>query len=340
MKNKKTAAGLLLALILTLTAPGAAAARAGDLLIPVGQAVGIELACRGVVVTGFAEVQTDRGGVCPAKAAGLLPGDVILKVDGEGVADGEAFLDRAARFDGGSVTLRIRRNSRETDVAVTPEENREGVWQLGLWLRDSVHGIGTVTFYAPATGEYGALGHGVSLPEGEGLMDIAGGSIFAAAVVDVAAGRKGEPGELRGAADAEAPLGRVTLNTARGIFGTADAPLGDRAAVPVAADSEIRPGQAVILATVDDGGPREFAAEILRVELFAGQSRQLTIAVTDPALLGATGGIVQGMSGSPILQNGKLVGAVTHVLLSDPTKGYGITMENMLSGLGRGGLAA
>ena len=121
--------------------------------------------------------------------------------------------------------------------------------------------------------------------------------------------------------------------------GTADAPLGGMPAVPVAADSEIRPGKARILTTVDGGGPREYDAEILRVDLFAGQSRQLTIAITDPELLTATGGIVQGMSGSPILQDGKLVGAVTHVLLSDPSKGYGISMENMLAGIWGGSAA-
>ena len=340
MKNTKIIAGLLLALALTGPASPAAAARPGDLLVPVGQTVGIELDCRGVVVTGFADVQTASGSVCPARTAGILPGDVILGVDGQTVADGAAFLDRAERFGAESVTLRIRRNARETEVTVTPRENRDGAWQLGLWLRDSVHGIGTVTFYDPDTGAYGALGHGVSLPESQELMDIAGGSIFSASVVDVAAGRKGEPGELHGTADGEAVLGRVEQNTPRGIFGTADVPLGELPAVPVAADSEIRPGKARILATVDGGGPREFDAEILRVDLFAGQSRQLSIAVTDPELLTATGGIVQGMSGAPILQNGKLVGAVTHVLLNDPSKGYGISMENMLAGIWGGSAAA
>ena len=331
MKNTKIIAGLLLALTMTGPTTGAAA-RAGDMLVPVGQTVGIELECRGVVVTGFADVQTPSGSVCPARSAGVRPGDVILGVDGETVENGAAFLDRAESFGAESVTLRIRRNARETEVAVTPRENLDGAWQLGLWLRDSVHGIGTVTFYDPNTGEYGALGHGVSLPESEELVDIAGGGIFSASVVDVAAGRKGEPGELHGTADGETPLGSVERNTPRGIFGSADAPLGALPAVPVAADSEIRPGRARILATVDGAGPREFDAEILRVDLFAGQSRQLTIAVTDPELLSATGGIVQGMSGAPILQNGKLVGAVTHVLLNDPSKEYGISMENMLAG--------
>ena len=320
------AVGLALAMGSLLTVPAAAA---GELLVPVGEAVGISLQCRGVMVTGFAEVDTDAGAVCPAREAGLCPGDVITDLNGERVESGEEFLRRAASFTGESVTLGVRHAGETAERTITPRMNRQGVWQLGLWLRDSIQGIGTVTFYDPATGTFGALGHGVSLPEGQGLVDAAGGMITAAEVEDVLPGRRGEPGELCGRPDGARTLGRIDLNTPQGIFGECFKPMSGTA-LPVADDSEIHPGAAVILATVDGTGPREYTAEIVRVDRSGAETRQLTIAVTDPALLGVTGGIVQGMSGSPIVQNGKLVGAVTHVLVSDPARGYGISMENML----------
>ena len=330
MKYKTIALALALSFTV-LSAPARAAAPRE--LVPVGTTVGIELRCQGVVVTGFADVQTDQGVVCPVKEAGLLPGDAIVAVNGESVAGGGEFLEMAAEAAGEPLELLAVRDGKELAFTVTPAENTEGRYQLGLWLRDSVHGIGTVTFYDPATERYGALGHGVSLQTGGELLEIAGGCITAAGVEDVVPGQKGEPGELRGVPDGEQVLGSVEANTPQGIFGTAREPLGHGEALPVAADSEIHPGAAQIVATVDDAGPREFDARIVRVDLSAGAARQLTIAVTDPELLEATGGIVQGMSGSPVVQNGKLVGAVTHVLLSDPSKGYAVSMENMLAAI-------
>ena len=329
MKNKKIIfiAGLLLAL--RLGAFPALAAGPGDLLVPVGETVGIDLTCRGAMVSGFAEVHAGPAAVCPARDAGILPGDRITALDGVPVADGQAFLDAAERFDGRDVTLTVCRDGRETDVTVCPARNEQGRWQLGLWLRDSVRGVGTVTFYDPASGTYGALGHGVGVPDSRELLPIAGGSITAAAVADVVPGKAGEPGELCGMPEGDRTLGTVERNTPQGIFGRWTAPTEPRLALPAASDAEIRTGPATILSTVDGTGPRQFAAEILRIDRSDG-TRQLTVAVTDPELLALTGGIVQGMSGSPILQNGRLVGAVTHVLVSDPTKGYGISAENML----------
>ena len=319
-------AALALLIGALLTVPARAA---GEMLVPVGEAVGISLRCRGVVVSGFAEVETDEGTFCPAREAGLRPGDVITTLNGSELESGEEFLQRAAAFTGEAVVLGVRRAGEDAVRTIAPRQNRQGVWQLGLWLRDSVQGIGTVTFYDPATGAFGALGHGVSLPEGQGLVEAAGGAITAAEVMSVLPGRRGEPGELCGRADREEAIGRIEQNTACGIFGECFRPMTG-SPLPVAGDCEIHPGAAVILATVDSAGPREYAAEIVRVERSGGETRQLTIAVTDPALLRVTGGIVQGMSGSPILQNGKLIGAVTHVLVSDPARGYAISMENML----------
>ena len=329
MKNKKILSFIpTVLLLLNLICP-AQAASAGDMLVPVGQAVGIRLDCDGAVVSALAEISTETGTVCPARDAGICPGDRIIAVNGEEIHSGEEFLEKAAVFSGETVELRLVRSGRTMELSVTPRPGPQG-WQLGIWLRSGIQGIGTVTYYDPADGAFGALGHGVSLPEGQGLLPISGGEILSEQVSDVVPGRRGEPGELCGVPAGDAPLGTVENNTRQGIFGTAQAPLGSRAAVPVASDGEIRPGKAVILSTIDSSGPREFAAEILRCDSIGADTRQLTLAVTDPALLSATGGIVQGMSGSPILQDGKLVGAITHVLVGDPSKGYGITMENML----------
>ena len=330
MKKKKIARSAWLALLAAalLSTPVRAE---GEMLVPVGAAVGIELKCRGVMVTGFAEVETADGAVCPAREAGIRAGDVITGLNGEEVPGGDAFLQLASRFAGEPVTLLVERGGETAALTVTPRQNRQGVWQLGLWLRDTIQGIGTMTFYDPATGGFGALGHGVSLPEGQGLAAAAGGSLLSAQVVDVQPGKKGEPGELCGRTDNVGALGRIEQNTPQGIFGECFKPM-DGPALPVAGDWEIHPGAAVILATVDASGPREFAAEIVRVDRSGAETRQLTIAVTDPALLALTGGIVQGMSGSPIVQNGKLVGAVTHV--SVPA-GYQQSYFTLLASVGR-----
>ena len=332
MKNKKiiSIAGLPLLVLLWFGPLPARAAGPGDLLVPLGETVGIDLTFPGAVVSGYAEIRSDGETLCPAREAGIRPGDRITAVDGVNVADGRDFMAKAAGFSGASVTLTLRRDGRELTAAVTPVRNEQGTWQLGLWLRDAVRGIGTVTFYDPAQGRYGALGHGVSAPESRELLPVSGGSVTRAVVADVVPGRAGEPGELCGAAG-EGILGTVESNTPQGLFGRWTAPAPSAPAVPAAADDEICPGPAELLSTVDGSGPRRFSAQILRVDRSGGRVRQLTISVTDPELLALTGGIVQGMSGSPILQNGKLVGAVTHVLVSDPSKGYGISAENMLA---------
>ena len=329
MKNKKIIPTAVLLTVAVLTSGGARAQAAPAQLVPVGQAVGIELKCEGVVVSGYAEVETENGPVCPAKAAGILPGDRIVALNGESVCGGQDFLEKAAKLSGEKVTLRAVRSQQELELTVTPRRSQQGTWQLGMWLRDGVQGVGTVTFWDPATGEYGALGHGVSLPECQGLLPMTEGVITGAEVVDVLPGQKGEPGELCGVPKQEV-LGSVEENTPQGIFGRTNATLSGRKAIPVASDSEIHPGPAVILSTVDASGPREFTVEIQRVDRSGAQTRQIVLCVTDPALLERTGGIVQGMSGSPILQDGKLVGAVTHVLVDNPARGYGISMENML----------
>ena len=301
----------------------------GDLLTPVGRAVAIELETEGVIVAGLAQVETEEGERSPAGEAGLQPGDRITAVNGCPVRSGEDFLRTLEECGGEQLVLTACRDGRERDFPVEAVRGSDGERYLGLWLRSSISGIGTVTFQDPLSGVYGALGHGVCMENEQTLTPVSGGSIAPASIGSVVRGEKGSPGELVGAPVSGEALGSVERNTDSGIFGTAQ-PLGG-GALPTAAEEEIRPGAATILSNVQGETVEEYGVEIVRVTPDAPDGRQLALKVTDERLLGLTGGIVQGMSGSPIIQNGKLVGAVTHVLVEDPTRGYGVCIDRMLS---------
>ena len=331
MKHTKKICTAALLLFFINTAPAAQALGPGDMLSPVGRAVAIELETEGVLVAGLATVETGEGCVSPAGEAGLMPGDRILAVNGKHVAGSEDFLGAVHAALSAPVTLRAERNGRELDVVVTPARGQDGELYLGLWLRESISGIGTVTFHDPASGLYGALGHGVCAGENGGsLLPVKSGAIGPASVAEVVRGQKGVPGELVGVPESGGSLGSVESNTDAGIFGRASALQGYQT-MPVAAAEEVRPGEALILSTVAGATPQTYRVEITRVDRSGEDLRQICLQVTDPHLLALTGGIVQGMSGSPIIQNGKLVGAVTHVLVEEPSRGYGILMESMLA---------
>ena len=213
-------------------------------------------------------------------------------------------------------------------MTVCPEITTDGP-KLGVYLKEGVTGIGTVTWYDPETGDFGTLGHGVHNAGGK-LLEMISGQVYDAEVLSVKAGKAGDPGQLKGGIDASAPLGILKKNTQKGVFGNSKHGWQGQA-LPVAEQSSIKTGDATILSTVKGDTVQEYSVEILKIYPHAdGGARNMLIRVTDPKLLAITGGIVQGMSGSPIIQDGKLVGAVTHVLVNDPTTGYGIFIENML----------
>lgn len=327
-RNARRFALCLTATVLLLSA-ASADAFAADTLVPMGKTVGIELDSGGVMVAGFAEVETGSGARSPAAEAGMQTGDVITALGECTTRDTAEMLTALSSLDGSPVDVRVRRGGQELTLRVTPALGGQDRWQLGLWLRDGVSGIGTVTFYDPDSGTFGALGHGINDTETGDLLPFDAGSITETAVVDVVKGAPGAPGELCGKPDPESILGSLNRNTDCGVFGTASFE-GFGAPVPVAAEEEVRLGPATILATVDGAEPAEYSVEISRIYRQRQEHRFLMLTVTDPRLLSQTGGIVQGMSGSPILQDGKLIGAVTHVLLSDATRGYGISIQEML----------
>ena len=315
-------AACLLALLACSASVSMAAEVTPRMLVPVGHTVGIKLFSKGVVV-----VKLSDGGT-PAKACGLRTGDVIVQCGGSTVTSSEQFQS-LLQTCGGTAELEVRRNGDSMTLSVEPERNDQGVYCIGAWIRDSMAGIGTMTYYDPATSTFGALGHGITDVDTAQLMPFSNGSILPSTVKAVKKGEAGSAGELRGDFDLTGDLGGLYANTSSGVFGTLEAAYAPAQAQAVMTGQPAA-GPAVIRSNVQGDEVREYDIEILKTVPGSNDGRDMEISVTDPALVEATGGIVQGMSGSPILQDGKLVGAVTHVLLNDPTKGYGISIENML----------
>lgn len=304
------------------------------MVVPMGRAVGIKLFSDGVMVVGLSEIAATDGASAPAKTCGLKQGDIITHINETEVDTIEEVQAVLQELDGDQMSIRAIRGEKEVQLTAQAVRcSTDGTYKLGAWIRDSMAGIGTMTFYDPATGQFGALGHGINDVDTSLLMPLESGSIMYASVGDVKKGVPGAPGELHGTFKLDRDLGELYANTAGGVFGVlGDTSLtGGREALPVALRSEVKTGSATILSNIAGDDVVEYTVEITRIyPVGSNDTRDLMVKVTDPRLLEATGGIVQGMSGSPILQNGRVVGAVTHVLVNDPTSGYGILAEHML----------
>ena len=292
------------------------------MLIPVGQVVGLELQDHSVTIASF-----DEALGAAAQKAGLKKGDRITKINGHPVESAQDIRYALDRCDG-TVAVTVLRNRKEATVRFAPGVTQDGP-KLGVYLKQGVTGVGTVTWYDPETGLFGTLGHGVNNPRGD-LVKMVSGTAYKASVVSVRKGECGEPGQLMGALKEAKPVGILYKNCVQGVFGkTQTGWTGEK--LPVGTVKDVKTGEAKIRSTVQGDTVREYSVEILKVYPNAASSgRNILLRVTDERLLNTTGGIVQGMSGSPIIQDGKLVGAVTHVLVNDPTTGYGIFIENML----------
>ena len=298
-------------------------------LIVGGQAVGIQISTEGVLVAGLSQVETDEGSVSPAADAGVKQGDLIIKIDGREVHDSATVIEAVEAAAEGAVTLSIRRGEKYLSVDVQPARSGDGKRMLGLWLRDGLSGIGTLTWLEPDSGTYGALGHSVNDTDSRTNVPIREGSITSAQIISVKPGTPGDPGELNGAADLSQVLGSVELNTDVGIFGRFYSSLDGQ----LMETGLITAGPASLISTVSGSEKRMYSVEINRVYREAGSTHAM-LTVTDAELLAKTGGIVQGMSGSPIIQNGKIVGALTHVFVNEPTKGYAVSIQDMLTAAG------
>lgn len=302
-------------------------------VIPVGRAVGLKLFSDGVMVVGFSQIPAAGGNVTPARTCGLREGDVITHINAYEVDTIEEVQAQLAQIAGEEMSIRCLRDGKTVQVTAQAVKcSTDGRYKLGAWLRDSMAGIGTVTWYDPDTGAFGALGHGVNDIDTARLMPLETGGVLTAHVSDVKKGEKGAPGELHGTFETDHDIGTLRANTNAGVFGTlTEADLAVRTAVEVARRDQVRTGKALILSNIAGDEVKSYEVEITKLFPHAEDGRDMMIKVTDPALLQATGGIVQGMSGSPILQDGRLVGAVTHVLVSDSSQGYGILAERMIN---------
>lgn len=297
-------------------------------VIPGGQSFGVRLRTRGVTVAGVGSVIMSEGVAEPAAEAGLKENDIILSVNGSEVLSSDRFAALISECGEKGLVIRYKRGDTEYETVLYPVKDEHGEYKAGIWLKDTAAGIGTVTYIMPENNSFGGLGHGICEAESDELLPFYSGEVFKAHITGVKRGKNGEPGELRGYFEKE-PSGTLTDNTQSGVFGVLD-DCDKSKTVQIALKDKVKVGDVKILCTVDGDGVCEYDAKIIKILSYDTTEKNFIVKVTDEALIEKTGGIVQGMSGSPILQDGKLIGAITHVLVNDPCRGYGIFIENML----------
>lgn len=299
-----------------------------------GNAVGIYMQTEGVLIIDTGEIRSESGKTQDPARDIVKPGDYIVAFNQEVVRCKQDLLDDLKDLDETSVTLKVRRDEKTIPLSVTPVKDESGTYKLGIWVRDDTQGIGTLT-YVDENGRYGALGHGISDVDTGELLDISDGNLYTAQILGIRRGEKGNPGELSGLIRYENRniLGSITENSENGIFGTMQPDQLESLTlkkIPIGYKQDLKTGPASILCCTD-GEVKEYTAEISKIDMnHEDSNKSFVIQVTDKELLEKTGGIVQGMSGSPVIQNGKLFGAVTHVFVQDSTGGYGIFIENMM----------
>ena len=299
---------------------------------PCGIPFGVKLFTKGVMVVGMTEVDGVSGMINPAENAGVKEGDIIISINGQNVSTNNEVASIIEKSRGNAVEMLIIRNGEQLTVDFMPVMSASSkTYKAGIWVRDSSAGIGTLSFYNADTGVFGGLGHGICDVDTGELLPLESGEIISTEITDVIIGKKGYPGELCGYFNESDILGELLTNTNVGIYGRLKRFPVENAPVEAAMKQDINTGKAEIITTVDSGVPKKYEIEIERVYYNSDSvQKNMVIKVTDPELLEKTGGIVQGMSGSPIIQDGKFIGAVTHVFVNDTTKGYAIFAENML----------
>ena len=303
---------------------------------PGGMCIGVSLFTNGVIVAGNSDISCQNGKkVNPAMQAGLFDGDIITKVNGQQLLNARQLGQLVEESKDKPIKLSVLRNNKSVEVNITPAYDvYEKKYRLGLWLRDSTAGIGTITYADNENKKYAALGHAITDPDTGTILPVGTGEIVECTINDIVKGKKGIPGELKGSFRLNSPAyGSISANTEFGLYGDTYSDIINELypqGVQVASRNSVKEGKATILTTVDGQGIQEYEINIIKAnKQDVRASKSMIIEVTDQRLLEKTGGIVQGMSGSPILQNGKLIGAVTHVLISDPQKGYALYIDWM-----------
>lgn len=304
-------------------------------LVAVGRTAGIKLYCDGVMVASIAD-DSCFNGINPCARAGIAAGDIIKEINGKKVETSEDVAALVDKSGGANLKVLVVRDGEKLTFNIAPKLSVDGELKIGLWVRDSMAGIGTITFYDPESGMFGALGHGISDIDTGKIMPMSGGGLIGSKVMQIRRGEQGSPGELKGTFELENSIGSLSKNCDTGIYGHMKdiSYIKEGISMAIGFKDEVVTGGARILSNIDGEKSEFFDIEVLKLNLSSqAMGKNMLIRVTDARLLAATGGIVQGMSGSPIVQKEKLIGAVTHVLVNDPERGYGIFIENMLENI-------
>ncbi len=300
-------------------------------VVPVGSAIGMKLYTDGVLVVGMSEIEGKR----PYENSGIQEGDRIIQIDQNEIDSTEDLIDVVNNSKGNSVSIQYVHNEETITTSITPVKNQDNEYKLGLWVRDAAAGVGTLTFYEPDSKMFASLGHGILDVDTSSLIKIENGELVTTNILSITKGKKGEPGEIRGTIETGMDIGDISKNTSFGVFGILNKPsyisVSQEDEMEVALRNEIKTGKAEIICELENGKREHYDIEIQKVFVNNNQdNKSMLIKVTDKNLLDKTGGIIQGMSGAPIIQNGKFIGAVTHVLVNDPTLGYGVFADMML----------
>lgn len=300
-------------------------------VIPVGKAIGMKLYTEGVLVVGMSEIEGKK----PYENSGIETGDKIIEIDDTQIDNTDELIECVNNSNGKELEIKYISDNEEKTTSIEPVKTSDNEYKLGLWVRDAAAGVGTLTFYEPSTGKFGALGHGINDVDTYELIDIASGELVTTEIIDIVKGEDGSPGEIRGTIDNGTSLGNIYKNTGFGIYGNIDnvakLNLTQYKEYEVANRSEITTGKAEILCELENGKTQSYEIEIQRLFLENNENnKSMLIKVTDEELIEKTGGIIQGMSGAPIIQNGKFIGAVTHVLVNDAKTGYAVFGDLMI----------
>lgn len=301
-------------------------------VVPLGRAIGMRLYTEGVLVVGMSEIEGQK----PYENSGIETGDKIIEINNIEINNTDELIQCVNNSNGSNVEIKYINDKNEEEVAnILPAKTSNNEYKLGLWVRDAAAGVGTITFYEPSTGEFGALGHGINDVDTYELIDIANGELVTTNIIDIVKGEEGSPGEIRGIIENGKTIGNVSKNTSFGVYGnmldTSRLNINKNNELEVANRSEIKTGKAEIMCELENGKVENYEIEIQKIFLENNSdNKSMLIKVTDENLIEKTGGIIQGMSGAPIIQNGKFIGAVTHVLVNDPQMGYAVFGDLMI----------
>ncbi len=305
-------------------------------VIPVGNIAGVKLYTNGVLVVGMSEIEgVDNKKYKPYENSGIKEGDTIVEINQKQITSTEELIETVNNSKGKDVKIKYVHQEETKECSILPAKTNESQYKLGLWVRDSAAGVGTVSFYEPSSKTFGALGHGITDIDTNKLINIASGEFVTTRILSITKGESGNPGKMQGTVENQANIGKIYKNSKFGIYGKVDnlssLNIDTSKEMDVALREEIETGKAIILCSLDNKKPQEYEIEIEKIYKENNyDNKSMQIKITDEKLLEKTGGIIQGMSGSPIIQNGKFVGAVTHVLVNDPCKGYAVFGDIML----------